>query len=147
MICLCFDLFCFFINLQSDHRIRNQPRYLTLAATHHCYPTKEPRDRYHYCPTDNRTLTSPGTTMLRENKQSLLLENVSVHWKFVLNIILYIIVYNIYFIFTEDSYNNPQDGYFLLRPSTTKVRNPFVLVLWYKDRVYNVPVRKRNDNR
>ncbi|XP_020294761.1 lymphocyte cytosolic protein 2-like isoform X2 [Pseudomyrmex gracilis] len=47
----------------------------------------------------------------------------------------------------QDSYNNPQDGYFLLRPSTTKVRNPFVLVLWYKDRVYNVPVRKRNDNR
>lgn len=40
-----------------------------------------------------------------------------------------------------------QDGYFLLRPSTTHVGNPLTLVLWYKDRVYNVPVRKRRDNR
>ncbi|XP_026827317.1 lymphocyte cytosolic protein 2 isoform X1 [Ooceraea biroi] len=45
------------------------------------------------------------------------------------------------------TYNNPQDGYFLLRPSTTNPGNPLALVLWYKDRVYNVPVRKRSDNR
>ncbi|XP_029671428.1 B-cell linker protein-like isoform X1 [Formica exsecta] len=47
----------------------------------------------------------------------------------------------------ERTYSNPQDGYFLLRPSTTNVGNPLALVLWYKDRVYNVPVRKRTDNR
>ncbi|XP_012523924.1 lymphocyte cytosolic protein 2 isoform X2 [Monomorium pharaonis] len=47
----------------------------------------------------------------------------------------------------ERTYSNPQDGYFLLRPSTTNPGNPLALVLWYKDRVYNVPVRKRNDNR
>ncbi|KAL0114227.1 hypothetical protein PUN28_011497 [Cardiocondyla obscurior] len=47
----------------------------------------------------------------------------------------------------QNTYSNPQDGYFLLRPSTTNPGNPLALVLWYKDRVYNVPVRKRNDNR
>ncbi|KAL6262959.1 hypothetical protein P5V15_005747 [Pogonomyrmex californicus] len=47
----------------------------------------------------------------------------------------------------QGTYNNPQDGYFLLRPSTTKPGNPFTLVLWYRERVFNVPVRKRNDNR
>ncbi|XP_014484952.1 PREDICTED: lymphocyte cytosolic protein 2-like [Dinoponera quadriceps] len=47
----------------------------------------------------------------------------------------------------QGTYNNPQDGYFLMRPSTTNVGNPLALVLWYKDRVYNVPVRKRSDNR
>lgn len=41
----------------------------------------------------------------------------------------------------------PQDGYFLVRPSTTNHSNPLTLVLWFKDRVYNVPVRKRVDNR
>ncbi|XP_078033345.1 uncharacterized protein LOC144468070 [Augochlora pura] len=46
----------------------------------------------------------------------------------------------------QNTYGNPQDGYFLLRPSTTNVNNPLALVLWYKDRVYNVPVRKRPDN-
>ncbi|KAL0114231.1 hypothetical protein PUN28_011497 [Cardiocondyla obscurior] len=51
------------------------------------------------------------------------------------------------YIFSENTYSNPQDGYFLLRPSTTNPGNPLALVLWYKDRVYNVPVRKRNDNR
>ncbi|XP_033219902.1 lymphocyte cytosolic protein 2-like [Belonocnema kinseyi] len=43
--------------------------------------------------------------------------------------------------------NNPLDGYFLIRPSTSNPNNPLTLVLWYKDRVYNVPVRKRTDNR
>ncbi|XP_053976908.1 lymphocyte cytosolic protein 2-like isoform X1 [Hylaeus volcanicus] len=47
----------------------------------------------------------------------------------------------------QNTYGNPQDGYFLLRPSTTNVNNPLALVLWYNDRVYNVPVRKRPDNR
>ncbi|XP_029034690.2 lymphocyte cytosolic protein 2-like [Osmia bicornis bicornis] len=47
----------------------------------------------------------------------------------------------------QSIYGNPQDGYFLLRPSTTNVNNPLALVLWYKDKVYNVPVRKRPDNR
>ncbi|XP_017799428.1 PREDICTED: lymphocyte cytosolic protein 2-like [Habropoda laboriosa] len=47
----------------------------------------------------------------------------------------------------QSTYGNPQDGYFLLRPSSTNVNNPLVLVLWYKDRVCNVPVRKRPDNR
>ncbi|XP_076166150.1 uncharacterized protein LOC143146050 isoform X2 [Ptiloglossa arizonensis] len=47
----------------------------------------------------------------------------------------------------QSTYGNPQDGYFLLRPSTTNVNNPLALVLWYNDRVYNVPVRKRPDNR
>ena len=47
----------------------------------------------------------------------------------------------------QSTYGNPQDGYFLLRPSTTNVNNPLALVLWYKDRVYNVAVRKRPDNR
>ncbi|KOX72722.1 B-cell linker protein [Melipona quadrifasciata] len=47
----------------------------------------------------------------------------------------------------ESTYGNHQDGHFLLRPSTTNVNNPLALVLWYKDRVYNVPVRKRPDNR
>ncbi|XP_076240220.1 uncharacterized protein LOC143182834 [Calliopsis andreniformis] len=47
----------------------------------------------------------------------------------------------------QSTYGNPQDGYFLLRPSTTNVNNPLALVLWYKDKVYNVPVRKRPDNR
>ncbi|EFN64538.1 Lymphocyte cytosolic protein 2 [Camponotus floridanus] len=47
----------------------------------------------------------------------------------------------------QGTYSNPQDGYFLLRPSTTNIGNPLALVLWYKDRVYNVPVRKRTDNR
>ncbi|XP_012061542.1 PREDICTED: lymphocyte cytosolic protein 2-like [Atta cephalotes] len=47
----------------------------------------------------------------------------------------------------QGTYSNPQDGYFLLRPSTTNLGNPLTLVLWYKDRVYNVPVRKRSDNR
>ncbi|XP_043521024.1 lymphocyte cytosolic protein 2-like isoform X2 [Frieseomelitta varia] len=47
----------------------------------------------------------------------------------------------------QSTYGNPQDGHFLLRPSTTNVNNPLALVLWYKDRVYNVPVRKRPDNR
>ncbi|KAK9293917.1 hypothetical protein QLX08_011301 [Tetragonisca angustula] len=47
----------------------------------------------------------------------------------------------------QNTYGNPQDGHFLLRPSTTNVNNPLALVLWYKDRVYNVPVRKRPDNR
>lgn len=49
--------------------------------------------------------------------------------------------------YLESIYGNPQDGYFLLRPSTTNVNNPLALVLWYKDKVYNVPVRKRPDNR
>ncbi|KAL6445839.1 hypothetical protein ACFW04_000922 [Cataglyphis niger] len=47
----------------------------------------------------------------------------------------------------QGTYSNPQDGYFLLRPSTTNIGNPLALVLWYRDRVYNVPVRKRIDNR
>ncbi|KYN45332.1 B-cell linker protein [Trachymyrmex septentrionalis] len=47
----------------------------------------------------------------------------------------------------QGTYSNPQDGYFLLRPSTTNLGNPLTLVLWYKDRAYNVPVRKRSDNR
>ncbi|XP_028522598.1 lymphocyte cytosolic protein 2 isoform X2 [Apis cerana] len=47
----------------------------------------------------------------------------------------------------QSTYGNSQDGYFLLRPSTTNVNNPLALVLWYRDRVYNVPVRKRPDNR
>ena len=49
---------------------------------------------------------------------------------------------------SESTYgNNPQDGYFLMRPSTSNPNNPLTLVLWYRDRVYNVPVRKRTDNR
>ncbi|CAD6209829.1 GSCOCG00010833001-RA-CDS [Cotesia congregata] len=40
-----------------------------------------------------------------------------------------------------------RNGYFLLRPSTSDLNNPLVLVLWFKDRVYNVPVRKRTDSR
>ncbi|XP_015188847.1 PREDICTED: uncharacterized protein LOC107072992 isoform X5 [Polistes dominula] len=47
----------------------------------------------------------------------------------------------------QSTYGNPQDGYFLLRPSTTNVNSPLALVLWCKDRVYNIPVRKRSDNR
>nr|XP_012136281.1 PREDICTED: lymphocyte cytosolic protein 2-like isoform X2 [Megachile rotundata] len=47
----------------------------------------------------------------------------------------------------QSIYGNPQDGYFLIRPSVTNVNNPLALVLWYKDKVYNVPVRKRPDNR
>lgn len=47
----------------------------------------------------------------------------------------------------EGTYGNSPDGYFLLRPSTSNPNNPLALVLWYKDRVYNVPVRKRADNR
>ncbi|CAL7937920.1 unnamed protein product [Xylocopa violacea] len=47
----------------------------------------------------------------------------------------------------QSTYGTLQDGCFLLRPSTTNVNNPLALVLWYKDRVYNVPVRKRPDNR
>ncbi|XP_017878154.1 lymphocyte cytosolic protein 2-like [Ceratina calcarata] len=47
----------------------------------------------------------------------------------------------------QSTYGNPQDGYFLLRPSTTNVNNPLALVLWFNDKVYNVPVRKRPDNR
>ncbi|XP_015439398.1 PREDICTED: lymphocyte cytosolic protein 2-like [Dufourea novaeangliae] len=47
----------------------------------------------------------------------------------------------------QSTYGNPQDGYFLLRPSASVVNNPLTLVLWYKDRVYNVPVRRRPDNR
>ncbi|XP_057340680.1 lymphocyte cytosolic protein 2-like [Microplitis mediator] len=39
------------------------------------------------------------------------------------------------------------NGYFLLRPSTSDLNNPLVLVLWFRDRVYNVPVRKRTDSR
>ncbi|XP_043477270.1 lymphocyte cytosolic protein 2-like isoform X1 [Leptopilina heterotoma] len=50
-----------------------------------------------------------------------------------------------FFFISESTY--PQDGYFLVRPSTTNHSNPLTLVLWYKDRVYNVPVRKRVDNR
>lgn len=41
----------------------------------------------------------------------------------------------------------PLNGYFLLRPSSSNPNNPLALVLWFKDRVYNVPVRKRSDNR
>lgn len=49
---------------------------------------------------------------------------------------------------TEGNYGNSQDdGYFLLRPSTTNVNSPLALVLWCRDRVYNIPVRKRSDNR
>ncbi|XP_076758626.1 uncharacterized protein LOC143427973 [Xylocopa sonorina] len=47
----------------------------------------------------------------------------------------------------QSTYGTLQDGCFLLRPSTTNVNNPLALVLWYKDRVYNVPVRRRPDNR
>jgi len=47
----------------------------------------------------------------------------------------------------QGTYSNPLDGYFLIRPSTTNLCNPFTLVLWYKDKVYNIPVRKRTDNR
>lgn len=47
----------------------------------------------------------------------------------------------------QSTYGNSQDGYFLLRPSTTNPNKPLALVLWYKDRVYNVAVRKRPDNR
>ncbi|XP_066586182.1 lymphocyte cytosolic protein 2-like [Prorops nasuta] len=41
----------------------------------------------------------------------------------------------------------PQNGYFLVRPSRYYVNRPFTLVLWFQDRVYNVPVRRRADNR
>lgn len=48
----------------------------------------------------------------------------------------------------QGTYGNSQDdGYFLLRPSTTNVNSPLALVLWCRDRVYNIPVRKRSDNR
>ncbi|KAI4479192.1 hypothetical protein M0804_011331 [Polistes exclamans] len=47
----------------------------------------------------------------------------------------------------QSTYGTPQDGYFLFRPSTTNVNSPLALVLWCKDRVYNIPVRKRSDNR
>ncbi|XP_012281026.1 uncharacterized protein LOC105700051 isoform X1 [Orussus abietinus] len=40
----------------------------------------------------------------------------------------------------------PRDGYFLLRPSYSNPSNPLTLVVWCKDRVYNIPVRKRADN-
>ncbi|XP_014212171.1 cytokine-dependent hematopoietic cell linker-like [Copidosoma floridanum] len=39
------------------------------------------------------------------------------------------------------------DGCFLLRPSTTNPDNPMTLVLWFKDKVYNIPVRRRPDNK
>ncbi|XP_015604201.1 lymphocyte cytosolic protein 2 [Cephus cinctus] len=42
---------------------------------------------------------------------------------------------------------HPTDGYFLIRPSSSNPNNPLTLVIWYKDKVYNVPVRKRDDNR
>ncbi|XP_058807258.1 lymphocyte cytosolic protein 2-like [Phymastichus coffea] len=45
------------------------------------------------------------------------------------------------------TYHNAPDGYFLMRPSTSNPNNPLTLVLWCKDRVYNVPVRRRPDNR
>ncbi|KAJ8686801.1 hypothetical protein QAD02_022595 [Eretmocerus hayati] len=45
------------------------------------------------------------------------------------------------------TYGNSHDGYFLMRPSTSNPNNPLTLVLWCKDRVYNVPVRRRPDNR
>ncbi|XP_011499375.1 PREDICTED: uncharacterized protein LOC105363369 [Ceratosolen solmsi marchali] len=45
------------------------------------------------------------------------------------------------------TYGNSSDGYFLMRPSTSNPNNPLTLVLWCKDRVYNVPVRRRPDNR
>ncbi|XP_043269038.1 lymphocyte cytosolic protein 2-like [Venturia canescens] len=47
----------------------------------------------------------------------------------------------------DRAYGNAENGYFLLRPSTSHPNNPLALVLWFKDRVYNVPVRKRPDNR
>ncbi|KAG7200813.1 hypothetical protein KM043_003184 [Ampulex compressa] len=47
----------------------------------------------------------------------------------------------------ENVYGDPQDGYFLLRPSTKNINNPLTLVLWYRDRVYNIAVRKKPDNR
>lgn len=47
----------------------------------------------------------------------------------------------------QGNFGIPQDGYFLLRPSITNVNNPLALVLWCRDRFYNIPVRKRPDNR
>ncbi|KAL7291315.1 hypothetical protein TKK_0014917 [Trichogramma kaykai] len=47
----------------------------------------------------------------------------------------------------KGTYDNSADGYFLIRPSTTNPTNPLVLVLWCKNRVYNVPIRKRPDNK
>ncbi|KAK2577070.1 hypothetical protein KPH14_005883 [Odynerus spinipes] len=47
----------------------------------------------------------------------------------------------------QGTFGIPQDGYFLLRPSMTNVNNPLALVLWCRDRFYNIPVRKRPDNR
>lgn len=47
----------------------------------------------------------------------------------------------------ECTYGNASDGYFLMRPSTSNPNNPLTLVLWCRDRVYNVPVRRRPDNR
>ncbi|XP_068977905.1 uncharacterized protein [Bombus flavifrons] len=104
---------------------RNRPHCLILIAILLCH-RKGLRDHYLRRLRDNHTLISLGSTMLPENKQQVLSKNVSP---------------------CQSTYSNPQDGYFLLRPSTTKVNNPLALVLWYKDRVYNVPVRKRPDNR
>ncbi|XP_034950000.1 uncharacterized protein [Chelonus insularis] len=47
----------------------------------------------------------------------------------------------------ERAYSNVHNGYFLIRPSTSDINSPLVLVVWLKDRVYNVPIRKRTDNR
>lgn len=47
----------------------------------------------------------------------------------------------------QGTFGIPQDGYFLLRPSMTNVNSPLALVLWCRDRFYNIPVRKRPDNR
>ncbi|KAK0164923.1 hypothetical protein PV328_003489 [Microctonus aethiopoides] len=47
----------------------------------------------------------------------------------------------------ERACSSSHNGYFLLRPSTSDLNSPLVLVLWFKDRVYNVPVRKRPDGR
>lgn len=39
------------------------------------------------------------------------------------------------------------DGYFLVRPSNANAHQPWTLVLWYRDRTFNIAIRERPDTR
>lgn len=103
-------------------------------------PLPPPPDKQSYMdsPWFHNVTREQATTLIKDRKHDI--QSNVVHLIKKNNLLT--IVFN-----EKGAYGSGQNGYFLLRPSTSHPNNPLALVLWFKDRVYNVPVRKRPDNR
>lgn len=120
-------------------------------------PTPEKQSSYYDRPWFHNLTREQANILIEERKFRLFLINlIDSSSIFIVILLFYEILCDqkkmgmqylkLYFC-SERTYGNVSDGYFLMRPSTSNPNNPLTLVLWCKDRIYNVPVRRRPDNR